>query len=99
MERCPSGEYKGCMNRPLRNFLYLGLLALVVTCAVAQEKPLDFYGKTVSLLKVFGQRNAREAAAGAVTGANVYHASGVVVDRSLTPNPVYVFDSGNNRIL
>ncbi len=65
----------------------------------AQEKPVDFYGKPVSFVKVFGQRNWGEAASGAVTGNNVYHASGLAVDRSLTPNPVYVFDSGNNRIL
>ena len=39
-----------------------------------QEKPDDFYGKPVSLVKVFGQRSRGEAAAGAVTGNNVYHA-------------------------
>jgi hypothetical protein len=69
------------------------------TIEAQQPGKTGFYGKKVSVLKVFGQRNWREASAGAVTGNNVYHASGVAVDRSRSPNAVYVFDSGNNRIL
>ncbi len=65
----------------------------------ARDQPIDFYGKKVSFLKMFGQRRWGEAAAGPVTGSNIYHASGVVVDRSLQPNAVYVLDSGNNRVL
>ncbi|MBI2972121.1 MAG: hypothetical protein HYY37_06905 [Candidatus Aenigmarchaeota archaeon] len=34
-----------------------------------------------------------------VTANEVYHAAGVLVDRSSTPNKVYVVDTGNNRIL
>jgi hypothetical protein len=83
-------------------FVPIGMLCLLVypTCLLAQETgPIEFYGKKITLLKVFGQRNWREAAAGAVTGNNIYHASGVAVDRSLVPNATYVLDSGNNRIL
>ena len=77
----------------------LACLGLAAPPTDAQEKPADFYGRPVSLVKVFGQRNRGEAAAGAVTGNNVYHASGLAVDRSLTPNAIYVFDAGNNRVL
>ena len=88
------------MVRPLtRSAIALAYLCLAALPLDAQEKPADFYGKPVSLVKVFGQRSRGEAAAGAVTGSNVYHASGLAVDRSLTPNPIYVFDSGNNRVL
>lgn len=51
------------------------------------------------VLKMFGQRGRGEAASGPVTGHNIYHASGVVVDRSLTPNAIYTFDTGHNRVL
>jgi DNA-binding beta-propeller fold protein YncE len=86
------------MNR-LAMVLFIGLLTALVAAGAAHGQAIDFYGKKVSVLKVFGQRNWREAAAGAVSGGNIAHASGVVVDRSLTPNALYVFDSGNNRIL
>lgn len=75
----------------------LFISGLVPGALGAQE--IKFYDKQLSILKMFGQRTWGEAAAGAVTGSNVYHASGLAVDHSLTPHPIYVFDSGNNRIL
>lgn len=54
---------------------------------------------SLSVLKLFGQKNVKETSRNAVTGNGIYHASGVIVDRSTTPNKVYIVDSGNNRIL
>ena len=60
---------------------------------------IDFYGRHVSFLKLFGQKEWGETSPGLVTGKKIYHASGVVVDRSSTPNHIYVADTGNNRFL
>jgi len=83
-----------------RKCILSGLAIIILGCVsgVYGAKTIDFYGKRISFVKMFGQRNWGEATS-AVTGNNVYHASGLAVDRSMTPNPVYVFDSGNNRIL
>ncbi|MDD2822481.1 MAG: hypothetical protein PHQ59_00190 [Candidatus Daviesbacteria bacterium] len=59
----------------------------------------DFYGKRLSFLKLFGQTKITEAVRNAATGHNIYHAPGVVVDKSSTPNKIYEVDSGNSRIL
>jgi DNA-binding beta-propeller fold protein YncE len=59
----------------------------------------NFYGKKVKVLKLFGQQRWGECSPGRVTGAKIFHAAGVVVDRSSTPNHIYVADTGNNRIL
>ena len=60
---------------------------------------ISFYGKHLAFLKLFGQENWGETSPGRVTGRKVYHAAGVVVDRSSTPNHIYVADTGNNRYL
>jgi hypothetical protein len=85
------------------NRSFVVLYAVAAACGVflpraevQKKKPVASYGKKVSFLKMFGQRNWREAAAGAVTGANIYHASGVVVDRSRKLNAIYVQDGGDN---
>ncbi len=61
--------------------------------------PIDFYGKKVTLLKLFGQTRWGDCSPGRVDGTKIYHAAGVLVDRSLSPNAIYVADTGNNRIL
>ena len=81
---------------PLHTALLLGAIILLLP---AGASAIDFYGKQVSFVKLFGQRSWGEAAAGPVTAGNIYHAAGVVVDRSLSPNPIYVVDTGNNRVL
>jgi len=63
------------------------------------EGGIAFYGRTVRLLKLFGQTTYREATRDRPTGHSTYHAAGVVVDRSARPNPLYVVDSGNSRVL
>jgi hypothetical protein len=59
----------------------------------------NFYGKQVNTLKLFGQRRWGDCSPGRVTGGKIFHAAGVVVDRSSTPNHIYVADTGNSRIL
>src|SRR3989344_49164 len=59
--------------------------------------PINF--STLSFYKLFGQRYPTEIARNTVTQKKVYHAAGVIVDKSSTPNKVYVADTGNNRVL
>ncbi|HSI71909.1 MAG TPA: hypothetical protein VK934_01930 [Fimbriimonas sp.] len=75
------------------------LAAIALAPAGAHAQPVSFDGREFSLLKSFGQRNLQETAAGRVHGGKIYHAAAVVVDRSRTPNAIYVMDSGNSRIL
>lgn len=65
----------------------------------ATGPPTDFYGTPINFLTVFGQPNYKEASEDTVVRNKIYHASGVIVDRSVTPNRIYVVDSGNNRVL
>lgn len=55
--------------------------------------------QTFSVLKIFGQTKDTETSRNLPSKKGIYHASGVLVDRSSTPNKVYVVDTGNNRIL
>jgi hypothetical protein len=66
---------------------------------LGQGQAIDFYGKPVRILKLFGQTRWGDCTPGRVTGAKIYHAAGVLVDRSSTPNHIYVADTGNSRIL
>ncbi len=52
-----------------------------------------------SKVHVFGQSSIYETSRDTVTGNGVFHAAGVVVDKSSRPNKVYVADTGNSRIL
>jgi hypothetical protein len=88
----------------LRAFCHLALclsVAFILTERTEADEALsiDFYGKKVGLLKLFGQEHWGDYAPGQTNGATIYHAAGVVVDRSLTPNAIYIADTGNNRIL
>ena len=58
-----------------------------------------FYGRCSATLRLFGQSRVTEATRDTPNAHSMYHAPGVVVDRSHKPNRVYVADSGNNRIL
>jgi len=64
-----------------------------------KAKQIDFYGTPINVLTVFGQLSYKESSEQTVTAGKIFHASGVVVDRSSKPNKVYVADTGNNRIL
>ena len=63
------------------------------------EAGIRFYGRNLAFLKLLGQKKWGETSPGLITGRKVYHAAGVVVDRSSTPNHIYVADTGNNRFL
>lgn len=60
---------------------------------------VDFYGKRIRTLKLFGQTRWGDCSPGRVDNTKIFHAAGVLVDRSRTPNAIYVADTGNNRIL
>lgn len=60
---------------------------------------IDFYGTQLHMLKLFGQNKITENSRNIVNGKGIYHAAGVVVDKSSRPNKVYVVDSGNSRVL
>jgi len=49
--------------------------------------------------KIFGKPDASETSPNQIVGNRVFHPQGITVDRNTSPNRVYVFDSGNSRIL
>lgn len=65
----------------------------------AATSKVDFYGRKVNVLHMFLQANVRESSPGSIGPRGIYHAAGVVVDRSSRPNHVYLMDSGNSRVL
>ena len=48
---------------------------------------------------ILGQPDFTETVPNQVVGNRVFHPQGITVDRKTTPNRVYVWDSGNGRIL
>ena len=84
------------------------LLTLAVAPARAAEAgpascplSLDYYGKSIEVFGLFGQNRITETARNLVTANGVYHAAGVVVDRSAPTDRlrIYVVDTGNSRVL
>lgn len=65
----------------------------------AQLPNIDYYGKSISYLQLLGQTKISETSENIVNGKGIFHGAGVVVDKSSSPNKVYVVDTGNNRIL
>lgn len=61
----------------------------------------DYYGRSVHVLRLFGQTKISETGRNKVGNSGIYHAPGVIVDRSAPQDRLYVYvvDSGNNRIL
>jgi len=49
--------------------------------------------------KIFGQPDFTETVPNQVVGNRVFHPQGVLVDRNSSPDKVYIWDSGNSRIL
>ena len=70
------------------------------TCALENDndcaRPLSL---VLTEPTVFGQPDMTENVPNQVVGNRVFHPGGVLVDRGTSPNRVYVFDSGNRRIL
>lgn len=65
----------------------------------AQLGPLNFYGKNISYLQLFGQLDHTQASKQVTQPGAAFHASGVVVTQVVRPTAVYLMDRGNNRIL
>ncbi len=63
--------------------------------------PIDYYGKSINVLRLLGQAELSETGRNLVTANGIYHAPGVVVDRNAPADRLYIYvvDSGNNRIL
>ncbi|MFA5828311.1 MAG: hypothetical protein WC841_03050 [Candidatus Shapirobacteria bacterium] len=49
--------------------------------------------------KVFGQLDFTQTTPNQTVGNRAFHPQGVLVDRSISPNRLYIVDSGNSRIL
>lgn len=69
------------------------------TLGVVDLSRINFYGKDVLFLKLFGQTRFGDTSLGTVVGNRMFHSSGVIVDQSSKPNRIYAVDTGNNRIL
>ena len=63
--------------------------------------PVDFYGKAIDVLGLFGQQKISETGRNLVNANGIYHAPGVLVDRNSPADRLYIYvvDSGNNRVL
>ena len=63
--------------------------------------PVDYYRKSIAVLRLFGQDKITETGRNLVTGNGLYHAPGLVVDRNSPSGHLYLcaVDTGNNRIL
>ncbi len=87
----------------------LGLLTAFPSAGFGQEELRDsaLEGDPRATLsgwrptRVFGQPSLRETNYNEVVAARLFHPGGVMIDRLAAPQPsrVYVWDSGNNRIL
>lgn len=70
-----------------------------LTNGEASTGTIDYYGRKLNVLSMFLQSNYKEGSPGRIGPRGLYHAAGVVVDRSSTPNHVYIVDSGNSRVI
>ena len=86
----------------------VAILLLLVTASQARDAeaiplttPIDYYGKSIDLLALLGQDRIGETGRNEVGPTGIYHASGVLVDRSAPADKLYIYvvDTGNNRIL
>jgi hypothetical protein len=56
--------------------------------------PGDFWADVI-----IGQPDFNEVVPGGVSATSVFNPGGVIVDRSVRPNRIYVYDGGNSRVL
>lgn len=82
--------------RVLRGVALCFGVAVAGSCLAAPNRPVEL---PHTVYKVLGQPNTRETMINRIVPNACFHAGGVYVDRSHTPNRFYVVDSGNNRIL
>ncbi len=91
----------GASQGPVGSYTFRNVTAnhTIEASFAVDEGTIDFYGNRVHFLKLFGQFALGETSENTVVANRIFHASGVAVDRSSQPNKIYVFDTGNNRIL
>lgn len=77
----------------------LRFTSLTDGCGAATIDAISIDCPAIAPTTVFGQPDATETVPNTVTAARVFHPQGVVVDRTAAPNRVYVWDSGNGRVL
>lgn len=80
----------------IRHSVFLCLVILITAPCLAAGSPVTL---PHTIYKLLGQPNTRETMINRIVPNACFHAGGVYVDRSHTPNRIYVMDSGNNRIL
>lgn len=91
--------YTSNLSNLISNFQVGEGLFLKCSSKILPSLPLiDFYGRNLHL-SLIGQRAFGESAPDTVVPYKIFHAAGVLVDRTSSPNIVYVADTGNNRIL
>lgn len=90
------GYLGSCRARILLFFFFFVFFALCKNYAKSQErgKPNDFIPDVI-----LGKADFGETVPNQVTGNRVFLPAGITVDRNITPNRIYVWDSGNSRIL
>lgn len=70
-----------------------------VSATNSTTNQVDYYGNNLNTFGLLGQTNFMSTTRNNISGSNQEHAPGIVVDKSSTPNRIYVVDSGNSRIL
>ena len=107
----PTNLDAGVKRRALRHFVFCcaPLLAVVAACSgqTASEPSLGTAQEALSLplptpSRVFGQRDLLQTSYNEVVAYRGFHPTSAFIDRSSvagTPSHVYVWDSGNNRVL
>jgi len=90
----------------IKTFVFvIVFLAIPITVFIAQQQQeIRQHASTLNqistrVLTVFGQIHQDESSRGQITDDQIDHASGVIVDKTTTPDSIYVADTGNNRIL
>lgn len=94
-----SGEYSSLFFTANEQDSVVRFTSLTPGCGAATIDDVSIECVDIGPTTVFGQPNERETVPNAVTGGHVFHPQGAYVDRSATPNRLYVWDSGNGRIL
>ncbi len=109
-----SPEERGFVDTPrriTRPFFFLVATLLVATTAPAigltragenrapSRSPVRGVAGDCWADLIIGHHDFSEITPNEVTDSRVFNVGGVLVDRSVRPNPVYVYDGGNSRIL
>jgi len=83
----------------MRHWFIRSLLSAVIAVTAVSPGAAAPVELQHTIYKLFGQPNTRETMINRIVPNACFHAGGVVVDTSSTPNKIYILDSGNNRIL